>query len=184
MPPTSHPPRCATVQPAAIAGTGDARNRSPGSRSSASCLCRHGIGAQAVGRNYGELALLLWNELKRLRIARSGDGWSTEWETTLSRRYGVNVYGVTLDGAVAAVAGRAARAGIQSEVDTAGRLPILRESSCPYPDLAAVDRGICDLEQEVFRRCCGVPMMLRNVARMDIAVANFNLAASRRPGGH
>ena len=39
-----------------------------------------------------------------------------------------------------------------------GILPILRENTCPYHDLAAQDASICDLEQTVFAEVLGVPV--------------------------
>src|SRR5437660_1626524 len=46
------------------------------------------------------------------------------------------------------------------EIGAGGALPILRENNCPYSELADGDRGICELEQEVFQRVLGADVKL------------------------
>ena len=50
--------------------------------------------------------------------------------------------------------------GFQVEMDQSGLLPILRENSCPYFELASSDPAICELEQAVFRRVLGADVKL------------------------
>jgi len=50
--------------------------------------------------------------------------------------------------------------GYDVELDTREGLPILRENNCPYLELAANDRGICELEQEVFEQVLGTSVRL------------------------
>jgi predicted ArsR family transcriptional regulator len=50
--------------------------------------------------------------------------------------------------------------GFQVESDESGLLPVLRESNCPYYELAAEDPGICEMEQAVFRRALNADVRL------------------------
>ena len=50
--------------------------------------------------------------------------------------------------------------GYDVDVVADGQLPILRENSCPYQELADEDRAICDLEQEVFQQVLGADVKL------------------------
>jgi predicted ArsR family transcriptional regulator len=38
------------------------------------------------------------------------------------------------------------------EVDQSSELPVLRALECPYPELAAQDRGICAMERMMFSK--------------------------------
>jgi len=50
--------------------------------------------------------------------------------------------------------------GFQVESDHSGLLPVLRENSCPYYELASEDPGICELEQAVFRKVLNADVRL------------------------
>ena len=41
-----------------------------------------------------------------------------------------------------------------------GELPILRENSCPYQDLASVDPSICEMEADVYSRILNAEVSL------------------------
>lgn len=116
-------------------------------------------GLRQLGDNYGDLALILWREIRQIpdstvresitarvrdalvaRLGRFGEGGVRERlrklsEALLSRGYDV-------------------------ELGTADQLPILRENNCPYQELAEEDRGICGLEREVFQQSLGTDVRL------------------------
>jgi predicted ArsR family transcriptional regulator len=59
--------------------------------------------------------------------------------------------------------------GIEAEVaqgSEAGRLPFLRQHSCPYFELAEADPAICALERKMFEKVLGRAMRL-SACRLD-----------------
>lgn len=112
-----------------------------------------------LGDNYGDLALILWREVQRIEdptLRRQVTGRVRE---AMVQRFG------TMDGMQLAERLRRLTSGLVShgydvEVSGGAGLPILREHSCPYQELADEDRGICELEQEVFEQVLGVPVRL------------------------
>jgi predicted ArsR family transcriptional regulator len=45
-------------------------------------------------------------------------------------------------------------------VNTRGKLPVISMETCPYPELAEHDRGICSMEEMLFSEMLGFPMNL------------------------
>ncbi len=122
-----------------------------------------------LGQNYTDLALVLWDELmssvadrklRRLLFLRvtdrlaeiyRGQVRSDEWEGKL-----VQLIGVLHD------------RGIEAEVaeDSGGAIPILRQHSCPYYELAEADPAICALERKMFEKVLGRSLRLSH-CRLD-----------------
>lgn len=123
------------------------------------------LGLKQLGDNYGELALLLWNELNHMEDQSVRQAVMGRIRDALSRRYGAQVVGRTLDERLDQLRNALEERGFHVELALRDGLPILRENHCPYPELAAADRGICDLEQDVFSRILGVPMVLSQCCR-------------------
>jgi len=42
--------------------------------------------------------------------------------------------------------------GVDVEIDQKGQLPVLRQHSCPYHELAEVDRTVCGIEMRMFEK--------------------------------
>lgn len=136
------------------------------------------LGLRQLGDNYSELALLLWNELKRIEDHAIRDGVMGRIRDALSRRYGVNVSGMTLEERLNQLSLALQERGFQIEVEQRDGLPVLKEHHCPYPDLAGFDRGICDLEQDVFSQIVGVPLTLTRCCRDGHRSCEFEPTAS------
>jgi predicted ArsR family transcriptional regulator len=71
--------------------------------------------------------------------------------------------------------------GFQVEMDQSGLLPILRENSCPYFELASEDSAICELEQAVFRRVLGADVKLTQCCLDGHRCCEFQAADSPSP---
>ena len=75
------------------------------------------------------------------------------------------------------------REGFDVETDTRTdgdeTLPILREHHCPYHELAAEDRSICELEQSVFEEVLGVPVTLTQCCHDGHNCCEFEPAIAR-----
>jgi predicted ArsR family transcriptional regulator len=116
-------------------------------------------GLRQLGDNYGDLALILWREIRRI-----GDPQIRESITNRVRDALVNRLGRFGEGGLSertkqlseALLGR----GYDVELESARELPILRENNCPYQELAEEDRGICGLEREVFEQSLGADVRL------------------------
>ena len=117
-------------------------------------------GLRELGDNYAELATILWNELKNIPDARTRRAIFDRIQETLAERYGRGVDGRTVSQRVEQLKTRLAESGFDVEVDSQGRLPILRENNCPYYDLASSDPAICELEHKVFEKVLGTTLAL------------------------
>jgi predicted ArsR family transcriptional regulator len=122
-----------------------------------------------LGQNYAELALALWEEmmgtvadrkLRRVLFTRLTD--------RLAEMYRTKVTGEEWEGRLVQLSHVLHDRGVEAEVarDEAGLAPILRQHSCPYYELAEVDRAICALERKMFEKVLGRGLRLSQ-CRLD-----------------
>lgn len=116
-------------------------------------------GLRQLGDNYGDLALILWRELRNIPDPAIRDGITSRIREALVARLGRFADG-TLDERMRRLGESLASRGYDVEVGSDGALPILRENNCPYQELAEEDRGICGLEREVFEQALGTSVRL------------------------
>ena len=69
--------------------------------------------------------------------------------------------------------------GFDFELDATGGLPVLRETSCPYQDLASIDPSICEMESDVFSRILNADVSLSQCCLDGHAHCEFHI--SERP---
>lgn len=117
-------------------------------------------GLRELGDNYSELAAVLWNVLRGVPDPAVRSMLLQRIEATLAHRYGRGVDAKTQADRIDQLRRRLLESGLDIEVDQSGELPVLRENSCPYFDLAVGDLEICQLEQRVFEQVLGVPVEL------------------------
>src|SRR5690606_41002029 len=114
--------------------------------------------------------LILWRELREIEDTETRKRLLGRVRQSLVERYRFEEKAERNDGAEA-LADRFEqlravldREGVEVEVGTRDRddraLPVLREHFCPYHDLSAQDRSMCELEQSVFSEVLGVPVAL------------------------
>lgn len=115
---------------------------------------------QQLGDNYGELALILWRELTAIEDREVRERVVGRIREEFIRRYSGVVTGDSLPERVEQLRGALADRGFDVEVDETHALPVLRENSCPYHELAQSDSMICELEQQVFQQVLGAPVNL------------------------
>jgi predicted ArsR family transcriptional regulator len=122
-----------------------------------------------LGQNYADLALALWEEmmgtvadrkLRRILFTRLTD--------RLAEMYRTKVTGEEWEGRLVQLSHLLHDRGVEAEVarDDAGLAPILRQHSCPYYELAEVDRAICALERKMFEKVLGRGLRLSQ-CRLD-----------------
>ena len=122
-----------------------------------------------LGQNYADLAVALWEEMmgtvedRKLRRALF-----TRITERLAEMYRAQVKGEGWEGRLAQLSGLLQVRGVEAEVarDGDGLPPFLRQHSCPYYELAELDRAICALERKMFEKVLGKGLRLSQ-CRLD-----------------
>jgi predicted ArsR family transcriptional regulator len=122
-----------------------------------------------LGQNYADLAVVLWDEmmstvadrkLRRLLFGRITD--------RLADLYRQQVTGEGWEGRMVQLGSILHDRGVEAEVvhGEAGDLPVLKQHSCPYFELAESDHAICALERKMFEKVLGRGLRLSQ-CRLD-----------------
>lgn len=111
---------------------------------------------RSLGDNYSDLALILWKELMQIEEPEIRDRIMRRIRNALSRRYGSRLSNRSTFQRFLELKSALCERGFSVEVDKDGNLPVLRESNCPYHELASQDSSICELEQSVFEEVLGM----------------------------
>lgn len=137
--------------------------------------CITQMGQRQLGDNYGDLALILWKEMKNITDpgvrSRVVDGV----RDALVARYAVRVRGHALGDRFQELGAALVDHGFDVEIDGSSKLPILRENNCPYQELAGSDRSICEIEEEVYEQVLGVPVKLAQCCMDGHSCCEFEL---------
>ncbi len=128
-------------------------------------------GQQTAGDNFHDLATVLWQELRGVRVPEVRRGLLGRIGKALAATYSEQVSGSTPLQRIDSVAGllrdRGVVCSVAEEAAANGSiLPVLTTHSCPYPDLAEHDRGICAAEQTMLEDLVGEPVRLTD-CRLD-----------------
>jgi predicted ArsR family transcriptional regulator len=116
-------------------------------------------GVRELGDNYRELAMLLWKELREIDEPTVRNRVLGRLRESLVRSYGDSVVGTTPQERLRELGAGLKQRGFDVDItSSSSELPILREHSCPYHELASEDSSICDLEQTVFSEIVGAPI--------------------------
>ncbi len=111
-----------------------------------------------LGQNYADLAVVLWDEMMRTIEDRKLRGRLFARITDrLAELYRSQLHEATWQGKMVQLGTILHDRGIEAEVTTTdhGALPILKQHSCPYFDLAEVDRAVCAMERKMFEKVLG-----------------------------
>ena len=117
-------------------------------------------GLRQLGDNYDDLAMILWQEFRSIEEPEVRKRIASRIRDALVDRYGPVVEGGSLHERVAQLQSALIERGFDVEIDASGQVPILRENSCPFLELASSDSTICELEQSVFEQVLGSRMTL------------------------
>ena len=118
-------------------------------------------GQRQLGDNYSDLATILWREIQIVECKTTRQQLMSRVKQALAEEYGSGIAPTDqLDRRVIRLRNELEERGFHVEADTAGELPILRETNCPYLDLAETDSSICELEQSVFEQVLGAEVEL------------------------
>lgn len=116
-------------------------------------------GLRHLGDNYGDLALILWREIRKIGDPQVRESITARVRDALVARLGSFNESRIID-RLQRLSDALLSRGYDVELRGAGELPILRENNCPYQELAEEDRGICGLEREVFQQALGADVRL------------------------
>jgi len=122
-------------------------------------------GLKQLGENYNDLALILWQEMQSIEEPALRERVVHRVRETMVQRYGRADRSRSLPDRLRQLQVSLTDRGFDIEIDESGMLPILRENSCPYQELASSDAGICGLEQEVFGEVLGTKITLTKCCR-------------------
>jgi predicted ArsR family transcriptional regulator len=121
-----------------------------------------------LGQNYADLALALWSEMmsavedKKLRRALF-----SRITNRLADLYGARITGDAWQGRLVQLGTILHDRGIETEIGhRADDLPVLIQHSCPYFELAEVDRAVCAMERKMFEKILGQGLRLSQ-CRLD-----------------
>jgi predicted ArsR family transcriptional regulator len=122
-----------------------------------------------LGQNYADLAVILWDEMMRnvedRKLRRFLFGRITE---RLAELYRARVTGVEWERRLVQLGTILHDRGVETEVTRGdgGSLPVLKQHSCPYYELAEADRAVCAMERKMFEKVLGRGLRLSQ-CRLD-----------------
>jgi predicted ArsR family transcriptional regulator len=134
-------------------------------------------GHRALGENYSDLAMVLWNSIRNIEDDATRSLLLGNVQDEMIRRYGRSVVGKRISERFQELGQELGNRGFQVEIDNSGDLPILRENSCPYWDLASTDPEICRLEQSVFEKILGTSVDLMKCSLDGENCCEFHVTA-------
>ncbi|MFM1904506.1 MAG: hypothetical protein RLZZ440_2406 [Planctomycetota bacterium] len=122
-------------------------------------------GRRVGGDNFKDLAFVLWREIRGIRDPEVRSGLIGRIGAALAAECQERVTGGTTTERLESVAAFLRDRDISCSVEH-GPLPVLTTRSCPYPDLADEDRGICAAERLMLQELLGSPVQLAE-CRLD-----------------
>jgi predicted ArsR family transcriptional regulator len=127
------------------------------------------LAQKQLGQNYADLACALWDELMSTipdrKLRRHLFIRVTE---RMADIYRAQVSGDEWEGRLVQLTNLLLDRGVEAEVakHAGGAIPLLRQHSCPYYELAESDRTICALERKMFEKVLGRGLKLSQ-CRLD-----------------
>ena len=122
-----------------------------------------------LGQNYADLAVVLWDEMKRTvedrKIRRMLFGRITD---RLAELYRSQLTGDEWEGRLVQLGTILHDRGIETEVTRGDgtMMPVLKQHSCPYYELAEIDRAVCVMERKMLEKAVGRGLRLSQ-CRLD-----------------
>jgi len=117
-------------------------------------------GRRVGGDNFRDLALVLWREVRGVKDPAIRRGLLGRIGAGLAELAGLDRAGIAgatplerLGGVAESLRRRQIACGVEPQGN--GGLPVLTTYSCPYPDLAEADRGICAAERSMIEELVG-----------------------------
>jgi predicted ArsR family transcriptional regulator len=123
-----------------------------------------------LGQNYADLAVVLWEEMMRtVEDRKLRRLLFTRITERLAEMYRAQLTGSEWEGRLVELGTILHDRGIEAEVvrgDGEAGLPVLRQHSCPYFELAEADPAVCAMERKMFEKVLGRGLRLSQ-CRLD-----------------
>lgn len=131
-------------------------------------------GLRHLGENYRDLALILWRSIHQIEDETVRKSIIRNIQDEFVQKYGR----VASDGPI-----RDRMVQLQQELIShgydveigEGELPVLRENSCPYQDLASTDPSICEMEADVYSRILNADVSLTQCCQDGHSFCEFHV---------
>lgn len=133
-------------------------------------------GRRLGGDNFRDLAMVLWKEVRSVSDDSVRRGLLNRIAGALADVYRDRVTGDSSAERLAGVAALFADRDIACAVEH-GALPVLTTYSCPYPDLAEMDRAICAAERLMIQDLVGAAVQLSECRLDGAPCCRFTAAA-------
>jgi len=134
-------------------------------------------GRRELGQNYAELARLLWDELRQIEDEPVRQRVLGRVRKAMVDQFRERVTAESPEERMSELASALNERGFQVEAERRSAdprdLPILREHTCPYHEIAAHDTTICELEQAVFADVVGSPLELTHCCQRGDRACEF-----------
>ncbi len=127
-------------------------------------------GRSLSGSNLGDLAMVLWQEVRAIKDAEVRRGLLQRISRRLAETYADRLDGATPRERMESLAAMLSEKDIPFEVTELERdeqqLPVLTALACPYTEIANRDRSICSMEKMLFAELVGHGLVLSQ-CRLD-----------------
>lgn len=123
-------------------------------------------GIRRAGDNYGDLAAVLWEEMRAVKDPEVRRGLLQRVVSRMASGYQKEVEGDNLNQRMESLTHLMGERQIPFATEQQNELPVLKALACPYPDLAAQDRSICAMERMLFSEVLGSSLKLTQ-CRLD-----------------
>ena len=139
-------------------------------------------GRQETGRNFADLAMALWAEVRTIEDPEVRRGLLQRLSSRMAALYASAVEGSDLETRMRAVASLWTSQQIPFEVRVENELPVLTALGCPYTELAEKDRSICAMEKMLFTELIGEKLTLSSCRLDGTHCCTFEVAGPRPTG--
>ena len=146
------------------------------------------MGRRLGGDNFRDLAMVLWQEVRQIEepsvrrglLARIGRSLAEACRTRTDVFSSASSPVERLSSLATALRDRQIACEC-SHSDTDGQLAVLTTHTCPYPQLAEVDRGICAAERVMLEELAEAPVRLTECRLDGDACCRFTVSAASKP---
>jgi predicted ArsR family transcriptional regulator len=135
-------------------------------------------GEQLAGTNFGDLAIVLWQEIKAVDDPVVRRGLLKRIADRFVTRYRSEVGGESLHDRMTSLAKLMGERDVSFEVTGSAELPVLSALACPYPELARQDRGVCTMEKLMLSEVLGENVRLSECRLDGATCCTFTPSAS------
>jgi DeoR family transcriptional regulator, suf operon transcriptional repressor len=123
-------------------------------------------GRRQTASNFADLTIALWQEIRSIKDTQTRRGLLERIAKTLAGLYDPSIHGNNTAERMHSVSALMAERNLPFTVEQRGSLPVLTATTCPYPELAEQDRGICSVEKMLFSELLGEKVRLSD-CRLD-----------------